>query len=67
MIRKTSNISRRAITYDEVAKYAEERGLVYLETSAMNQINVDEAFNLVARKILNLIDENVVDPYNEVY
>ena len=36
--------SRRTVEYEEANAYAEEKGLLFLETSAKNDDNVDEIF-----------------------
>ena len=60
-----SEVIRRIVGYEEAAAYAESRGMVYLETSALNHKNVDEAFALVARRVLEAIAEGRIDPYSE--
>ena len=46
--------SRRTVEYEEANAYAEEKGLLFLETSAKNDDNVDEIFLAIARKLLTL-------------
>ena len=46
--------SRRTVEYEEAKAYAEEKGLLFLETSAKNADNVDEIFLAIARKLLTL-------------
>ena len=41
--------------------------MVYIETSAKNYKNVDEAFVLIARQVMELIEEGKIDPYSEVW
>ena len=43
--------SARAVTYAEGKKYAENNGMEFFETSAKNNVNIEEAFFTVARKI----------------
>ncbi|KAK0554618.1 GTP-binding protein of the rab/ypt [Tilletia horrida] len=43
--------SRRAIPTEEAKSYADEEGLLFLETSAKDASNVSELFNLIARKL----------------
>ena len=40
--------SRRTVEYEEANAYAEENGLVFLETSAKNGNNVNEVFSAIA-------------------
>ena len=42
--------SRRTVEYEEAKAYAEEKGLLFLETSAKNADNVNEIFLAIARK-----------------
>jgi small GTP-binding protein len=43
--------SRRTVEYEEANAYAEEKGLLFLETSAKNANNVNEIFLAIARKL----------------
>jgi len=47
--------AKRAITYEEGKKLAEEQGLVFMETSAKTASNVDEAFLETAKIIYEKI------------
>lgn len=42
---------RRVVEYEEAAAYAEENGLLFMETSAKNANNVNEIFLAIARKL----------------
>lgn len=42
---------KRAVEYDEAKAFADERGIPFLETSAKEDTNVDEAFTTMAREI----------------
>ena len=44
--------SRRTVEYEEANAYAEEKGLLFFETSAKNADNVDEIFLAIARKLV---------------
>ena len=46
--------SRRTVEYEEASAYAEEKGLLFLETSAKDANNVNEIFSAIARKLLTL-------------
>ena len=59
-------LNSRKVSYEEAAQYAKEKGLTYLETSAKNGENVNETFLMLASKIIELIDNKVIDPYAEV-
>ena len=39
------------VEYEEAASYAEENGLLFMETSAKNANNVNEIFLAIARKL----------------
>lgn len=43
--------ARRTVEYEEANAYAEENGLLFLETSAKNANNVNEIFLAIARKL----------------
>jgi len=59
--------SRRVVSREEGQRFAQENGLVFLETSAKTAMNVEEAFNDTARDILKKIDEGVINVTNEVH
>ena len=61
-----SLLIRREVSFEKANTFAENRGIEYVETSAKDSKNVDEAFVLVAKKILKKIDEKIIDPKNEV-
>eukprot|EP01116_Phalansterium_solitarium_P003952 TRINITY_DN1479_c1_g1_i1.p2 TRINITY_DN1479_c1_g1~~TRINITY_DN1479_c1_g1_i1.p2 ORF type:complete len:201 (-),score=77.84 TRINITY_DN1479_c1_g1_i1:388-990(-) len=46
---------KRAITYEEGKKFAQDNGLIFMETSAKTAANVDEAFLETARQIYNKV------------
>lgn len=56
---------RRAVSYEEGARFAAEHGLVFLETSAKTAANVEEAFVDTARSIHDKIAQGVYDVSNE--
>mmetsp|Transcript_16274 Transcript_16274/g.31552 ORF Transcript_16274/g.31552 Transcript_16274/m.31552 type:complete len:215 (+) Transcript_16274:616-1260(+) len=58
---------RRAVSYEEGAKFAEENGLIFLEASAKTAKNVEEAFVSTASKIYSNIENGICDPSNESY
>merc|ERR1712107_544965 len=50
--------SRRTVEYEEANAYAEENGLLFLETSAKNANNVNEIFLAIARRLPREQDNN---------
>lgn len=59
--------ARRAVSFEEGQQFANEHGLVFLETSAKTAANVEEAFINTARKIYEKIQQGVFDVSNESY
>src|SRR3989338_651569 len=58
--------ARRAVTYEEGKKFAQQHDLIFLETSAKNDENVEEAFNYTARIINEKIEKGIIDVTNEM-
>ncbi|EFC40367.1 rab family small GTPase [Naegleria gruberi] len=58
--------SRRAVSYEEGKKFAQQHDLIFLETSAKNDENVEEAFNYTARIINEKIEKGIIDVTNEM-
>lgn len=54
--------AERQVSAEEGRKYAEENGLVFLETSAKTAANVEEAFVSVAASVIKKIDAGTIDP-----
>eukprot|EP01012_Entosiphon_sulcatum_P044987 TRINITY_DN598_c0_g1_i5.p2 TRINITY_DN598_c0_g1~~TRINITY_DN598_c0_g1_i5.p2 ORF type:complete len:197 (+),score=56.10 TRINITY_DN598_c0_g1_i5:131-721(+) len=48
---KCDLVEQRKVPHDEAVQYANDNGLLYLETSAKNSINVTEVFVEIARKL----------------
>ena len=46
--------SHRMVKYEEAHAYADENGLLFLETSAKNELNVNEIFFEIAKKLPKL-------------
>merc|ERR1711972_996857 len=53
---------RRAVTFLEASRCAQESDILFLETSALTGEGVEEAFIKVARMILNKIEDGLIDP-----
>eukprot|EP01117_Protostelium_nocturnum_P000159 TRINITY_DN10231_c0_g1_i1.p1 TRINITY_DN10231_c0_g1~~TRINITY_DN10231_c0_g1_i1.p1 ORF type:complete len:206 (-),score=43.28 TRINITY_DN10231_c0_g1_i1:78-695(-) len=53
--------AKRAVSYEEGKKFAEENGLIFMETSAKTASNVDEAFLETAKKIYDKVKRGVPD------
>jgi len=52
---------QREVTYEEAAKFSEENGLIFIETSAKTGDNVEESFLRTARKIYDNIQSGCLD------
>eukprot|EP00298_Acanthocystis_sp_HF-20_P004084 c14424_g1_i2.p1 GENE.c14424_g1_i2~~c14424_g1_i2.p1 ORF type:complete len:214 (+),score=83.52 c14424_g1_i2:648-1289(+) len=53
--------NEREVTYEEAKKFADENGLLFLETSAKTGENVEEAFLKTSRVIHDNIQQGLVD------
>merc|ERR1711998_542314 len=58
---------RRAVSTKEGEQFAEENGLIFLETSAKTAANVEQAFVKTAEKIYENILSGVYDVTNEAH
>jgi len=58
---------RRQVSFDEGKKFADENGLMFLETSAKTAHNVEEAFLKPAQEIYSKIQKGIYDVSNEQY
>ena len=57
---------KRSVTYEEGQKFANEHGLVFMETSAKTAMNVEQAFIGTAKSIYEKIQRGEFDVSNEV-
>merc|ERR1711871_743890 len=58
---KTDLAKQRQVTFEEASKFAEENGLIFIETSAKTGENVEETFLRTARKIYENIQAGSLD------
>lgn len=63
---KSDMDTRRAVTYEEGEKFAKQHDLIFLETSAKNDENVEEAFIKTAKIIFDKIQKGTIDVSNEM-
>ena len=63
---RKSKLSRREVSSEEASAFAKNRGIGYIEVSAKESKNVDQAFVMVAESILGKIESRAIDPKNEV-
>ena len=59
--------ARREVKAEEGQAFANEHGLIFMETSAKTAHNVEEAFIQTARAIYEKIQQGVLDVHNEVH
>eukprot|EP01017_Pseudomicrothorax_dubius_P025595 TRINITY_DN2781_c0_g1_i5.p1 TRINITY_DN2781_c0_g1~~TRINITY_DN2781_c0_g1_i5.p1 ORF type:complete len:214 (-),score=33.33 TRINITY_DN2781_c0_g1_i5:139-780(-) len=62
---KCDLVEERQVSYEEGRAFAEEKGCLFMETSAKTAMNVDEAFLQMSEVILNKIDREEIDPEDE--
>jgi len=53
---------KRAVTFLEASRCAQENDILFLETSALTGEGVEDVFIKVARMILNKIEDGLIDP-----
>ncbi|KAL6660745.1 hypothetical protein ACP70R_001780 [Stipagrostis hirtigluma subsp. patula] len=63
---KSDLSNRRAVSYEEGERFAEEHGLVFMETSAKSAQDVEEAFTTTARAVIKKIEDGVIDPSDQL-
>ncbi|TVU25801.1 hypothetical protein EJB05_28311 [Eragrostis curvula] len=52
---------RRAVSYEEGARFAKEHGLLFMEASAKTAQNVEEAFIATATTVVKKIEDGLID------
>jgi Ras-related protein Rab-2A len=62
---KTDLDSRRTVTTEEGQKFARDNGLIFVEASAKNSTNVEQAFEQTAQAIFSKVKEGSLDITSE--
>jgi Ras-related protein Rab-2A len=65
LIGNKADLDTREVSFEEGARFADENGLIFLETSAKTALNVEEAFLQTTKKIYSGIQAGVYDLSNE--
>ncbi|KAH8584694.1 Rab2 GTPase [Cryptosporidium sp. chipmunk genotype I] len=65
LVGNKSDLDRREVTTEEGVEFAEQNGLLFIETSAKTSNNVEEAFMKIAEKIYKNILDGIYDLSNE--
>jgi small GTP-binding protein len=63
---KTDLDSRRTVSVEEAQRFAKENNLIFVETSAKSDINVEFAFEITAKSIYYKIKEGLLDISSEI-
>lgn len=64
---KTDLASSRTVSVDEGRDFARSNGLLFMEASALTSENVEDSFLLVARKILERLEQGGYDLGSDVF
>jgi len=64
---KSDLVNERKVPFETAKEFADQLNLIFLETSAKNSTNVEEAFINTARKIYEKIQKGSFDVTNEAY
>jgi GTPase SAR1 family protein len=51
----------RAVVYEEAKQYADENGLLFMETSAKTADNVNEIFKEIGKSVVYISDEHLIE------
>ncbi len=62
---KSDKVEERKVSKEEAEAFAQNNNIDYIETSAKEFINVDEAFEYIAKNIQQKIKDNIINPKNE--
>ncbi|OII74647.1 Rab2 GTPase [Cryptosporidium ubiquitum] len=65
LVGNKSDLDRREVTTEEGVEFAEQNGLLFIETSAKISNNVEEAFMRISEKIYRNILDGIYDLSNE--
>lgn len=65
LIGNKSDLEKREVSFEEGEQFANENGLIFLETSAKTASNVEEAFLKTAQKIYDNIQSGAYDLSND--
>eukprot|EP00919_Chromeraceae_sp_WS-2016_P059246 GHVR01140778.1.p1 GENE.GHVR01140778.1~~GHVR01140778.1.p1 ORF type:complete len:216 (+),score=50.98 GHVR01140778.1:111-758(+) len=56
----------RAVTFLEASRCAQENDVLFLETSALTGVGVEDVFTKVARMILSKIEDGLIEPHTMI-
>ena len=59
-------LNSRKVYYEEADEFAKSKGLLYLEASAKSAEKVNDTFLMLAGKIIEMIDNEALNPWEEV-
>lgn len=65
LIGNKSDLKKREISHQEASSFAQEHGMIFMETSAKTAEHVEEAFIDTAGMIFSNIQSGTLDPNNE--
>lgn len=58
---KSDLVEKRKVSYEQGKAFAEKNGMIFIETSAKNRVNIDETFAAVAKNIVKKIDDRQIN------
>ena len=65
LVGNKSDVDPRVVDSNEAKQFATENGMEYIETSAKTGDNINEAFNVMAKAILNKVENGIIDVSQE--